>query len=66
MNPEFLPFHMSLEKNSAISSAKAHRPPVVVAWQDVDDCTNDLNAQVNPSTATVQKPMLTARKECAP
>ena len=31
--------------------------------QDVDDCTNDLNAQVNPPAATVQKPMLTARKK---
>ncbi len=56
---------MSSEKNSPISSAKTHLPPVVGARHDVDDCMNDLNAQVNPPGATVQKSMLTARKECA-
>jgi cytochrome bd-type quinol oxidase subunit 1 len=55
-------FIAMLHENKADSPYRRFMPPMVGTQQDVNDLTDFLNAQVNPSAQAAQKQVLTAQK----
>jgi cytochrome d ubiquinol oxidase subunit I len=55
-------FIVMLHENKADSPYRKFMPPMVGSEQDVNDLADFLNAQVNPPSPVLQKPVLTARK----